>query len=56
MFSNFRQEIENSFNANAMPLTKALVDAALVRAAGLAFQVVGGGAGGDVGLGFGTPH
>jgi hypothetical protein len=44
VFSNFHQDLENSLNANAMTVTKELIDAALRRASGLAFQVVGDGA------------
>jgi hypothetical protein len=44
VFSNFHQELEDSLNANAMAVTKELIDVALRRASGLAFQVVGDGA------------
>jgi hypothetical protein len=54
VFSNFHQDLERSLNANAMPVDEALIDAALVRAAGLAFQVVGNGTVGDVELDCGT--
>jgi hypothetical protein len=39
VFSNFHQEFEDSLNANAMTVSKAMVDAALVKSAGLAMQV-----------------
>jgi hypothetical protein len=54
VFSNFHQDMEHSLNANAMTVTPELIDAALVRSAGLAIQVAGGGEASEVRLDCGT--
>jgi len=50
VFSNFHNDIQDSLNANALTVTKEMVDAALVRSAGLAIQVVESPAGSPVEL------